>query len=171
MQRDRFSFVTSFTLKQPEDPKPEPAPETATRDRAEGASGPLRDRIIEVAESTLTSKTGFSRYASYADASTRGELMPQSGRSDCSEWVQAVYLKADADDPGGSTWEQPRQGKRTGRPKPGDLMMSASTGHVELVVEPGSGETIGHGSPPIDYANVSAWPGHCFVTFDFLDGD
>jgi hypothetical protein len=161
----------TVTLRQPQPDKPEPRAEIAQRGDASDADrdagdGSLRDRIVRMAESSLTTRTGFRRYSQAGALTT--ELTPGAGkRSDCSQWVRAVYLRAGAKDPGLNTWEQARKGRRTSRPRPGDLMFSASTGHVELYV--GEGKTIGHGSPPIDYATPSVWPGHYFVSFDFLD--
>lgn len=151
-------------LRRPQDPKKEPE---AERQKV-GGDGGLRDRIVHIAESSMTSKTGH-RYYSQSGAPNLTSPTPKSGRSDCSQWVAAVYHKAGAPFPGGNTWEQSRKGKRTSKPKPGDLMMAANTEHVELYV--GKGRTIGHGSSPIDYANVSNFPGHYFVTYDFLDND
>ncbi len=139
---------------------------TSTSSTADGARATVRERIVAEAQATLTSKTGFRRY-SQPGALTTDPTPPAPARTDCSQWVRAIYLKAGAQDPGTNTWSQAAKGKRTSRPKPGDLMMSATTGHVELYL--GGGRTIGHGSPPIDYANVSGWPGHYFITYGFLD--
>lgn len=156
-----------LALRRPQDPRKEPASEVVTSSSGDAASGGLRARIVAEAEKTLTTRTGFRRY-SQAGALSENPTPAAPARTDCSQWVRAVYLRAGAPDPGTNTWEQARKGKRTSRPKPGDLMMSANTGHVELYVGP-DGKTIGHGTPPIDEANVSAWPGHYFVTFDVLD--
>lgn len=167
IRRERFSLSSTFTLKQPEDPAPEPRSTVSQKadSASSGSPGELRDKIVAVAKASMTSKTGFSRYEQ-AGALT-ANLTPKTARTDCSQWVRAVYLKAGAPDPGVNTWEQSSKGNRTTKPKPGDLMLTADTGHVELYI--GDGKTIGHGSPPIDEGNVSYFPGHYFVTFDFLD--
>ncbi|MCA1571694.1 MAG: hypothetical protein LC798_15550 [Chloroflexi bacterium] len=139
---------------------------------ADGApSGPLRSRIVAIAESSMTSKTGFSRY-SQPGALTAQVTPPPPARTDCSQWIRAVYLKAGAQDPGTNTWEMDRIGRRTSKPKPGDIMLTANTGHCEIYRggDPGR-NLIGHGSPPIDYGSTKSFPGHYFVTYDFLDGD
>lgn len=122
----------------------------------------LRQRIIRIAKSSLSSRTGFYRYNQPGQLSS--DMTPPVGyRSDCSQWTRSVYLKATGRDIGWNTWAQAGRGHRTSNPKPGDLMFGATTGHVEIYL--GHGRTIGHGSPPIDYANTSYWPGHYFVTF------
>lgn len=121
-------------------------------------SGPMRQRIVEIAKSTLTSRTGYYYYSWYGPMTDT--LLPANGqRSDCSQWVRAVYLAAGAPDPGFTTHDQPGNGTHTSNPQPGDLMFTGYPGfssHVELYV--GNGKTIGHGSPPINYGRVSYWP-------------
>jgi len=120
----------------------------------------LRMRLVEVAKSTLSSRTGFYRYSQGGYFS----FDPTSyGRSDCSQWTASIYKRATGRFIGGNTWAQAAHGHRTRNPKPGDLMFSGSLGHVEMYV--GNGRTIGHGSPPIDYASTSYWPGHFFVSY------
>lgn len=167
LRRSYFSPTGEITLRKPVEEKPEPPNDTKTVSRTIGGqSGSARDRIIEIAEASMTSKTGF-RYYSQAGALTSDPTPPRGKRSDCSQWVRAVYLKAGCPDPGLNTWEQSKNGRRTRNPRPGDLMFPPGTGHVEIYT--GNGKTIGHGTPPIDRATVAAWPGHYFVTFDFLD--
>lgn len=153
---------------------PEPAPDTDSKTvsadiphdlAAEVArSSETRQKIVAKAISTLTTKTGYRRY-SQAGALTDDPTPRAPARSDCSQWARAVYLKAGAGDPGTNTSAQNARGKRVSSPKPGDLLMKP--GHCEIYV--GGGKTIGHGSPPIDYSTPAAYPGHWFVTFDFLD--
>jgi cell wall-associated NlpC family hydrolase len=168
IDRGRFELTSTFTLKQPEEPTPEPRSMMAERaeDASSGSPSELRAKIVEVAKASETSKTGFSRY-SQSGALTADPTPAEPNRTDCSQWVRAVYLKAGAGDPGSNTWEMGSKGTRTTKPKPGDLMLTADQGHVELYV--GDGKTIGHGSPPIDGGEVSYVPGHFFVTFDFLE--
>lgn len=122
----------------------------------------IRGRIIREAEKTLSSRTGHHYYLA-GGVTTDDPLAKAPLRSDCSQWVRAIYLAAGAPDPGGDTNAQAANGIRTNNPQPGDLMFAADTGHVELVVDPESGKTYGHGSEPIDEGNVSNYPGHYFV--------
>ena len=131
----------------------------------------LRGRIVEIAKASMTSKTGFSRY-SQPGALTANPTPRAPARTDCSQWIRACYLKAGAPDPGVNTWEMDRKGTRTNNPLPGDLMLTANVGHVELYIGAlgtADANTIGHGSPPIDYAHTSAFPGHFFVTYRALN--
>lgn len=120
-----------------------------------------RMAVVRWAKSSLSSRTGFYRYSQ--GGGTTADLTPRWGRTDCSQWARAVYLHATGRDIGWNTWAQAGRGRRTSHPKPGDLMFGSGTGHVEIYL--GHGRTIGHGSPPIDYARTSYWPGHYFVTF------
>jgi hypothetical protein len=135
------------------------------------ASG-LRQLIVAEASRTLTSKTGFRRY-SMTGATTSDPTPPAPARTDCSQWVRAIYLRAGAPDPGTWSGEQARRGQRTTTPRPGDLVLDAPSGlrHVELYV--GDGRTIGHGTAPIDYWTVEGMRQHFggvfFVTFPSLD--
>jgi len=171
-------------LQRPQDPAKEPAPETVTvtnptsstaGSAAAPGDGSLRSRIVRAAQSSLTSKTGYLHYSMKLPPTENDKLMPsRNARSDCSQWTHACYRAAGAPSPGLTTWEQAAKGRRTSRPQPGDLMLTRDTGHVELYcggLGPPGKNTIGHGTRPIDYANTSAFPGHYFVTFDFLDKD
>ena len=165
-----------ITLNSPEVPKAEPAAErkTETTDsdgEASLGSGSLREKIIAEAEKTLTSKTGHNYYLA-GGTTTDNPLAKAPLRSDCSQWVRAVYLKAGANDPGNDTTAQFAKGKTTTKPQPGDLVLDSNgTHHVELYV--GDGKTIGHGSKPIDGWTTdgmrSYYGGVVFKTFDFLD--
>ncbi len=174
--RPIFDTLGSIGLKQPMQEKPEPAPETGSISAGlggsyEGATGPARARIVQVAQASLSSKTGFHRYSQ--PGALTDDPTPASGRTDCSQWTRAVYLKAGLPDPGTNTSAQAARGRRVASPRPGDLVLDAPSGadHVELYV--GDGKTIGHGSEPIDYWTVdgmrAAFGGVFFVTFDFLD--
>lgn len=101
---------------------------------------------------------------------------PRNYRSDCSQFVAAVYKGAGAASPAAPLgWEwastysivKSPHARVTTKPQPGDLGMYGSRTaphHVELVVP---GGFIGHGSPPID----GLTPGlpSFYLTFDFLD--
>jgi hypothetical protein len=172
VSQDVFGEDVQLTLKAPTPKLPEPDAErttggTNTGDNATSSrsTGSLRDRIIAEAEKTLTSRTGFSRY-SQAGALT-ADPTPATARTDCSQWVRAVYLKAGASDPGTYTGAMMAKGKRTSSPRPGDLLLGPN--HVELFV--GGDKTYGHGSPPIDVGSVAYHRarGLTFYTFDFLD--
>lgn len=120
----------------------------------------LRRNIVRWAKSSLSSRTGYYRYSQGGSFSF--DPTPH-GRSDCSQWTAAIYKHATGRFIGGNTWAQIANGRPTRHPKPGDLMFSRNFGHVELYI--GGGRTIGHGSAPIDYAHVGAWPGHFYRTF------
>jgi hypothetical protein len=169
INRERFNLYSTFKLKQPEDPAPEPRPQTGTRkDDPYDVTGPIRKRIIEIAESTLSTKTGFNRY-SQAGALTDDPTPSVPNRTDCSQWIYACYKRAGAPSPGTNTYQMESMSRRTNQPQPGDLLLGP--GHVELYV--GGGRTIGHGTPPIDYSDVNYWKakGFWFATYDFLDQD
>ena len=101
---------------------------------------------------------------------------PPDWRSDCSQFVAAVYKDCGLPAPGDvahqwiNTWAIERGGRVTHKPDGGDLAMFGRRGnptHVELYIgEPGC-EFIGHGSPPID----SQAPGRptFWITFDFVN--
>ncbi len=164
--RSRFSMETTFQLKQPEAPLPEPPSKLGQKAADAGAGGgPVRDLIVALATASLTTKTNFSYY-SQAGAMTADILAYPPKRSDCSQWVRAVYLKAGAGDPGSDTYEMEAKGKHVAKPQPGDLMITSDTGHVEIWVGDG---TIGHGSPPIHRNGPSSFPGCHYITFDFLN--
>lgn len=182
MDRSIFELATRFTLKQPEKPAPEPETEIGTRQTAESkgagklGDGSIRSKVVAIAKQSMSGppgNTGYNYYSMTAPQTQNNRLLPDRGtRSDCSQWVHAVYLKAGLPSPGLDTYSQIAKGKRTSTPKPGDLMFEASKGHVELYIGgegPPGKNTIGHGSEPIDYGDTSYWPGHFFVTYDFLD--
>ncbi|MDX9719871.1 MAG: LysM peptidoglycan-binding domain-containing protein [Myxococcota bacterium] len=140
---------------------------------AEEPSGPgngsvtgLRQRILDIAHSTLSTRTGH-HYYSQPGALTQDPLAKPPLRSDCSQWVRAVYLQAGAGDPGTYTGAMVTKSKKTSNPIPGDIMLKS--GHVELYI--GNGETIGHGSPPIDKSTTAYWKGRgmYYATYDFLN--
>lgn len=152
--------LVDISVRLPQKPSPEPASTVKTRpgddsgagDSSTGSSGSTRDRIVAAAKSTLTSRTRFSRY-SLTGPLTTDPTPPAPARTDCSQWARAVYLKAGAPDPGTNTIAMMQRGRETSRPKPGDIMVSAS--HCEIYI--GGDELIGHGSPPIDPGSVAYW--------------
>jgi len=100
-------------------------------------------------------------------------------RSDCSQWVTAMYLSAGVRDPnnnsykGGYTGTLSSVGKHISRQqlKPGDLVLygPAPHHHVEMYIGPGD-KTIGHGDKPVNYGTVNnGMRGQHFVTYTWLD--
>ncbi len=127
----------------------------------------LRRRILDLAHSTLTTRSGHNYY-SQPGALTDNPLAKRPNRSDCSQWVRAVYLRSGAGDPGTWTGDMAGKAKKTSNPVPGDIMLMS--GHVELYI--GNGETIGHGSPPINKGTTAYWRGRggYYATYNFLNG-
>lgn len=132
-----------------------------------------RGRIIEIAKASMTTKTGHNYYlagGSQVTAQLGNPLAKAPYRSDCSQWIHACYVKAGFPSPGLTTYEMASKGTRTNQPLPGDIMLT--DGHCELYIGalgPQGKNTIGHGSPPIDYAHTSDFDGHWFVTYRFLN--
>src|ERR1044072_6336919 len=122
--------------------------------------GSTRARIVAIAKSTLTTRTGHFYY-SMPGALTTDPTPAPPARSDCSQWARAIYLLAGVPDPGITTYDQINHGHQVAPPLPGDLVSPQDEGPVETYV--GGGRTIGHGTPPIDYANVSDFPGASFM--------
>lgn len=177
----RRTPLADVALRHPQRPKAEPAPQVVTTSgtpgtpgtaggRSGGAlaggGGPLRDRIVRIAEGSMSIHTGY-HYYSQAGALTVDPTPPAGERSDCSQWIRACYLKAGAGDPGTSTFAMIPRGRRVNNPRPGDLLIGPD--HVEMFI--GGDRLIGHGSPPIDYGSVAYWRarGFYFITYDFLD--
>ncbi len=93
-------------------------------------------------------------------------------RTDCSQWLRAVYLKAGADDPGAATGAMVGKAKpiSADKLKPGDIVIYGSGGghHVELYI--GNGNTIGHGDEKVDMNHgINSQPEARPMTYDFLD--
>lgn len=159
----------SINLRKPQLPQASPSAQGGSSS-TKSEETTLRDRIVRIAEQSMTSRTGH-RYYSQAGALTTDPTAKAPNRSDCSQWVRAVYLRAGAPDPGTWTGEQYAKSRRTSRPKPGDLVLfprGSGRTHVELFVGPGK-RTIGHGSAPIDYGTADMLGGGEYRTFDFLD--
>jgi hypothetical protein len=97
---------------------------------------------------------------------------PHGARSDCSQWVTAIFHAAGAPDPNGNNYHGGFTGTLASHckqipianRKPGDLILYGTPPyhHVELFVGPGT-RTIGHGSPPVDPGDIffMASP-HCY---------
>lgn len=148
---------------------------------AEKASG-KRKRIVELAEKAAANYRRNPGAYHYLAGGTANLIFlrptNRSMRSDCSQFVAAVYKAAGVDSPAAplahqwaSTYSMvksphARVVSRSKR-KPGDLGMYGSHSaphHVELWC---GNKFIGHGSPPID----SLTPGEpdYYLTFDFLN--
>lgn len=136
-----------------------------------GSVSSKRQRIVDIAKSTLTTRTGHNYYSQPGILTY--QMTPNKNaspriRSDCSQWVRAVYHHAGAGgEPGTYTGDMVGRSKRTSSPKPGDIILKS--GHVELFI--GNGETIGHGTPQIKKGSASYWIGRGFwyATYDFLN--
>lgn len=148
-------------------PAAQPVDTTVSGDGSTKDTTSIRDKIVQLAQASLTTSSGFSRY-SESGTPNLTDPTPAEGRTDCSQWVAAIYSKAGAPFPGADTTEMLSKGTATTSPKPGDLLCSPT--HVELYV--GNGRTIGHGSPPIDYDSVAAVRGRDsgmrFITYPGL---
>lgn len=132
--------------------------------------GTPRQRLVAVAreaarlDSTGKRKSFYSQPGKWTvNYAITGE--PAGYRSDCSQWVTSVYKSAGLPDPnknnyaGGWTGTLASAGRRVSasQAQPGDLVMwdpYRTAGHVEMLIDPKTGETIGHGSRPVDRANV-----------------
>jgi cell wall-associated NlpC family hydrolase len=99
-------------------------------------------------------------------------------RSDCSQWVTAMYHSAGVRDPNGTGYTRgytgtlSAQGKRISQAqlKPGDLVLygPGTHHHVEMYIGPGI-KTIGHGSRHVDAGTVGMMRDAHFVTYPWLD--
>jgi cell wall-associated NlpC family hydrolase len=150
------------------------------RAAALAASGSARKRVIELAQKAAANYRANPRAYHYlAGGKANTEFLkptPRDWRSDCSQFVAAVYKAAGLPSPAtvshesASTFSIDPKGKLTTRPRPGDLGMygvhGGKTHHVELYCGLPGQEFIGHGSPPID----SVTPGRpdYYLTYDFL---
>lgn len=160
----------SLNLRKPQPPQAAPSGGKQAASSSSSEETTLRDRIVEIATASMTSKSGFSRY-DQKGALTSDPTPSAGNRTDCSQWVRAVYLRAGAPDPGSNSGAQYAKSRRTTSPKPGDLVLfpkGSGSAHVELYVGPGK-RTIGHGSPPIDFGTADMLGGGEYRTFDFLD--
>lgn len=180
VRRPLFEADTEITLKAATKKLPEPDAETTSKTikGKDTPAGSLRERIVSVAEESRDSYNHnphawfYSQQGSWnVDDPTRP---PKRGkRSDCSQWVAAVYKKAGAPAPGPNyngiyTGNMAVKGKTVSldSAQPGDIILWAD--HVELYVGPGP-RTIGHGSTPVDYGTYDMKPGGHVWSYDFLD--
>lgn len=144
------------------------------------SSGSARKRVVELAQKAAANyRADPGAYHYLAGGKANAEFMhptPKDWRSDCSQFVAAVYKSAGLPSPAtvshefASTFSIDPKGQVTTSPRPGDLGMygvhGGKTHHVELYCGLPGQEFIGHGSPPID----SQTPGrpNYYLTYDFL---
>jgi hypothetical protein len=150
--------------------------------RGTGGSS-LRNRIVAVAKASAASyrrNPNAWHYLAGGQWNVDDPTRPPRSRgmrSDCSQWVIAVYKKAGAPAPGpsfnsGYTGTMAVKGHfvPTSQAKPGDIILYGSPPyhHVELYVGPGQ-TTIGHGSTPVDEGRIGMMSNpHCW-RYNFLD--
>jgi cell wall-associated NlpC family hydrolase len=143
-------------------------------------AGSARKRVVELAQKAAANYRANPRAYHYlAGGKANAEFLkptPSDWRSDCSQFVAAVYKAAGLPSPAtvahefASTFSIDPHGRVTTTPRPGDLGMygvhGGKTHHVELYCGLPGQEFIGHGSPPID----SQTPGrpNYYLTYDFL---
>jgi cell wall-associated NlpC family hydrolase len=150
------------------------------RAEAVGVAGSARKRVVELAQRAAANyhaRPGAYHYLAGGKANAVFlEPTPSDWRSDCSQFVAAVYKAAGLPSPATAPHEWAAtsnidpHGRVTTKPRPGDLGMygvhGGKTHHVELYCGLPGQEFIGHGSPPID----SQTPGrpNYYLTYDFL---
>lgn len=87
IERSRYELSSTFTLKQPEEPAPEPAPETGTRSDDSGSSGEgvkaMYDRAGEISHQNLPYVWGGGHQSAGS---------PSGGGYDCSGYVAACLV-------------------------------------------------------------------------------
>jgi hypothetical protein len=130
--------------------------------------GTPRQRLVAGAHKSAKLSASGARHSFYSqpgfwdvDHGITGEA--PGARSDCSQWVTAMYHSAGLPDPngnsynGGYTGTLSDHGKKISRAnlKPGDLVLYGTYPfhHVEMYVGPGD-LTIGHGSAPVDAGSI-----------------
>ena len=143
-------------------------------------AGSARQRVVALAQKAAANYRANPKAYHYKAGGKANavflEPTPSDWRSDCSQFVAAVYKAAGLPSPAtvahelASTFSIDPKGRVTTSPRPGDLGMygvhGGKTHHVELYCGLPGQEFIGHGSPPID----SQTPGrpNYYLTYDFL---
>jgi hypothetical protein len=192
VRRGIFDADTEIMVRRPTPKTPEPQAETVTRTggtragqgdvtiTTDGGAGGIRDRIVAVAEASRSSYNRNPNAWHYLAGGTNNYDDPtrpprsRGMRSDCSQWIAAVYKKAGAPAPGPSYSAGIFTGNMRVRghavpvadARPGDVIWWPQ--HCELYVGPGN-RTIGHGSPPVDYGTTTIFAGATCWRYDFLD--
>lgn len=153
---------------------------TIKGDKATG--GTARERLKAVALASAAACASGKRRNFYSqpgswnvDDCITGENYGE--RSDCSQWVTAVYKSAGLKDPngtgytGGYTGTLVANGKQISRSQlqPGDLVIygSGTAYHVELFVGPGD-RTIGHGDASINAGVVDLFGNGDYRCFSYV---
>lgn len=182
-----YDNAVEISLRAPTPKLPEPAGDTVSAQGsastvALNGAGTLREKIVAVAEASLKSYSknpGAWFYSQPGAWNTSDPTHPpkRGNRSDCSQWIAAVYKRAGAPAPGPnyngiSTANMRVKGREVSlsQARAGDIILYGPppSHHVELFVGPGT-RTIGHGSPPVAYHNVGMFSdGHCW-RYNFLD--
>lgn len=141
--------------------------------------GTPRERLRAAAEHAAWLDATGRRHSFYSQSgqwtveyAITGE--PSGYRSDCSQWVTAIYRACGLPDPnangyqGGYTGTLGQHGKAISRAqlRPGDLVLygPAPHHHVEMYVGPGQ-RTIGHGSRPVDAGWIDMAPSPHFRSY------
>jgi hypothetical protein len=147
--------------------------------------GTMREKIVAAAmEAAHLYYTGKRQPVFYSqpgywtvDHGVTGE--PRGARSDCSQWVTAIFHSAGAPDPNQSGYSGGYTGTlgggggryiRASEARPGDYVLygPGTHHHVELLVGPGN-RTVGHGSPPVDFGDAFMMADPHFYRPDGID--
>lgn len=164
IHRPIFDTLTTITLRRPQKPALEPAPELASSSTSVGGivvggrvdAKSYRDRIVKAAQEALA--IGPSKYK-YRQVRPMPRSLFQAGTiyTDCSGFATLCYKAAGAGDPNGFGYDGQgytgtlvRHGRRTGSPQPGDLVFYGSNASVpdHVAVYIGNGEVIQMGGDP-----------------------
>lgn len=136
--------------------------------------GTPRQRLVAAARRAAANSAAGRRHSFYSQGGywtvkhgITGE--PSGARSDCSQWVTSIYWTAGLADPngagysGGFTGTLLSHGRAINRRdvKPGDLVIYGygNGHHVEMIVDY-HGNTIGHGSAPVDAGYIDMMGGY-----------
>lgn len=141
--------------------------------------GTARERLVAGALAAAANCASGRRRNFYSQAGAyttqhgiTGE--PSGYRSDCSQFVTSIYWSAGLEDPNGYNWTGGytgtlvSHGRQVSSPKPGDLVLygSGSAHHVEMFI--GGGETVGHGSSPVDKGVVNLFGDGQYRFFSYV---
>ena len=158
--RPLFDEKTTITIKQPQDPKKEPAPVLTSSTSGGGvivsgskiSGNSLREKIVNAAEAAISSKYHYHYLQRRPMSNSLYSKRAQQG-IDCSEFVTLCYKAAGVVDPNGfgyngsgNTQTLMANGKKTGSPSPGDLIFYRSPEHVGVYI--GDGQVIEMGGDP-----------------------
>jgi hypothetical protein len=140
--------------------------------------GTPRERLKAAAEHAAYLSATGQRHSFYSQSgvwtASKGIMgEPHGYRSDCSQWFTSMYHSCGLDDPngnlyrGGFTGTLADHGRRTFAPQCGDAVLIGTYPyhHVEMLINPKTGATIGHGSAPVDASNVAYYSPCSYYTF------